>query len=367
MHYIVFIAFFGIFLLATSGRRLSLGIAVSIGSAFAIFAVFAAQGSWDYRGYQELYECSISADCRSSKKIEETFWTAARATRSVFGDDLGFPILLASYVVPAVALKIWVMFHRAPSFGFALFSYGCWFFFLMELTQVRAALAVGVAWLAIYLRAAGLNAAAVLSLGIAIGFHNSAVAAVPLFFLRKFELNHRWQLLGLGVCVIVGQVLAYLMLRLPLEQFANWGRVGLYLSVSGRSVMDVNLVNVSALSVLAVYMSGISVGRRAGLEVFERLALKAVWLALCFYALTYWIPGVGLRVFEFLGTFSVIVASGVYRHSGMRGRVLITSLFVCIFLNLLVRNGLRTDFVLPWHPAELQEAASAMRSTSRGW
>lgn len=361
MHYILFIAFFGAVLLAISDRRLTLGVVAVVYSAFVLFALAVADGSWDYRGYRELYDCAVVAECRETKNIEETFWLGSRVTRSVFGDELGFFVLLGSYLVPALALKVWVMFRRAPNFAFALFAYACWFFLLLELTQIRAALAVGVAWLALYFRASGLNGAAGAALLVAVVFHNSAVAAAPLLVMRRFELNPKWQAIGLVACVVAGQALAFLFLRASLGQFASWGRLGLYLSAAGNSVLDVNLVNVSAIAVFVVYVWRTSTARRAGLEVFEGLSLKAVWLGLCFYALAYWIPGAGLRVFEFLGSFAAIVASGIYRDSRLVGRTLIVALFVLVFLNLVIKNGTRVDFILPWHPDELKDAAAAMQ------
>ena len=86
---------------------------------------------------------------------------------------------------------------------------------------------------------------------------------------------------------------------------------------------------------------------------FEIAALKFVIVGVFFYMTLFWLPVVGLRGLElFTSLLPVVGAAGYKSSKSLTMRAIILIMFVALFLNSVVRNGLMLDLVLPGQPQE---------------
>lgn len=312
-----------------------------------------ADTSWDYQGYLRYFECARLGNCYGDDfGVEGSFITAAKIFGILFG-SAGGPILVTAYTSLSVFLKLNLMRRECKAFGVALFGYLCLGWFLHEMTQVRVGLAIAFLWLAVQAQSKNANWRAMAYLGLAIIIHYSAVLAIIYVVFRNTAVNMKMWLIWLIVTAIVGMVLSHFAVQLigQASYFID-PRLAIYASALGSPILTTSQLNVHSLITIALVTLFISQGLHKW-TAFEVAAFKFVIIGTFFYMLLFWIPVVGLRLFELFTSFLPIIGAACYKNQRSKlARIMVLIMFLSLFLNTVIRNGLMLDLVRPGQAQE---------------
>lgn len=351
MHYVLlFLASVG----GLAARRTAFVQLLAIASfiVLPLFAIVTADASWDFEGYVELYRCAINAECGSKLAVESSFRWIAATIAALGGDSESGPILLiAFYVMAALSIKIALLYRYSAHFGAAIFSYAGYAFYLHEMTQIRVALAIAFVWLAVTAVASGRRAAGLGCVLVATVFHKSALVALLLLALHTKPWKPRFVFLAIAFAAVAGEVIHGLHESLDLVSFVSDPRLSAYLSAIGSPAFALNRINVSSLflflltfamaQVLARPMHGLSPRAHA----MAVMATKSSALGLMIWLISWWIPSVGIRLMELMGSLYPLMFAALYlKYRHPLHRLILAGMITVIFTNLVIRNGLRLDF-----------------------
>lgn len=187
-------------------------------AALLVFAVLRSPGvDHDYRNYADWFG-SIADRAPSDFNWSQDFffvvgsWIISRLL-------LPYTVLLAIFTLLAF-ISLWAFTKKARSdrwVSLLLYITLCHFFIAQNMTEIRAAVAIPVASLAILYAAEHRRKAALLFFLLAVGFHISAVLALPvllLFMIRAGAPTRKWIFallpLGLAIYIVVARLLPLL-------------------------------------------------------------------------------------------------------------------------------------------------------------
>lgn len=350
MNHILLVLFGG--MLVTLGR-VSRSIAISIAILLIGYAIYYAKSSWDYDGYIKYFECVRLRNCYNEEfDIEFSFVTISKIFGIVF-DSSGGPLLVIFYTSLSVALKLNILRDECKAFGVALFGYLCLGWFLHEMTQIRVGLAIAFLWFAVRNQSRNANWRALVYLGLAIITHYSAALAILYLAFRNTVVNTRKWVGWFIVTLLAGRILSnYAVQFAEIAGSLIDSRLTIYASAFGSEFLTLSQLNVHSVIAVTLVTLCVSQGIHEWTK-FEVAALKFAILGITFYMLFFWIPVIGLRVFELLSSFLPIVGAAGYRANRSKlVKTLILAMFFSLFVNTVLRNGLMLDFVLPGQAQE---------------
>lgn len=322
------------------------GIAL-IASAFVIGT---AKGSWDYDGYIDYFQCSVETGCFNEawSQVETSFVWFAKSFHFFFG-EYGGPLLIFVYSTIGVFLKLALLQRYSRHFGIAFLSYASFGILVHEMTQIRVGLAIAFLWLFLvsyYVN--GRRARAFIYLSIAVFLHSSALLILLHFpFIRLIEKRPRTMVVALISASFLGIFLANSAALLsPLAGLIG-GRFSVYFDAFGSELLATQQFNVYAVYSLMVFGLSVRMSTRTRLEPFEYACQSMIFVGLLIYMITFWIPIIGLRALElFASVIPFTTATLVRKFHHQLTKPLIYIITIVLALNMLVRNGIRTDFVL---------------------
>lgn len=347
MHHVAFVLLSA---LTLSLRRPNAALTLLAFMLLAAWALAFQPNSWDFRGFELYFECATTGACyaAASRDIEPSFRTVATFVSDLLG-RYSAPALIAIYSLTAIAIKVWIIRKETVYFGVAIFTYLCFGFFLHDVTQVRAGLAIALMWAALhmmltqraFLASAGLMIVSVL-------IHNSTaviIAALPLILVR---INFVWLAILLVVTIFIGLAFQDFIqgdlatLEIPFDP-----RIASYLAASRFEILVTPQFSVFGLCIAAIVVAiGLLVDQR-NFTPFERGTYICVTAGLMLYHAVFWLPIIGQRAFDVLASFLPFVCAAVFRITrDLTPRLVMIAGASAIFFNTMVRNGLMLDFVL---------------------
>ena len=307
-----------------------------------VFAFLTREGSWDYYGYLDYYECSISPSC-DSVGFEPSYGYISQLAGSI-AEEWGFELTYLFYIAVSIWIKISLMSRYSKMFGFAVFSFICYGYFVHDLTQIRASLSIAVLWMAYFYWIEKKFLLAVLALMGAVFFHISAVLGVVIVVARFFSTKI---LLILSIAaLLLGNHAANVVNKLP---DLGFNRLQVYVDALGSEALSVPQLNFYAVTIFVIVCIAIKngVAESSGVDGY---AINAMLLGVLIYLCAYFIPVIPIRILEILSSLYPFVAASAYEKSKSKTeKIFLVILFFGLFVNTAIKNNTRIDFILPWH------------------
>lgn len=353
MHYVLANLLLCLFL-PVKRARLDLMVAVLV--FMAVFTAYYMSGSADYKGYVTYFLCSQNEFClksgdlnfeRSFALISNFFYT--------FQFREGAPWVIAFYSTVALCIKLPLLQRYSRHFGVALLCYAMYAWYVHEMTQIRIGLAIAFYWLAVIRLTQKRYVGAAVYFVLTLFFHVSTILGLVALLLRPLKISALGMLTVCGLITALGVAIsdspAFLGAILSLG-FVD-PRLATYSDAIGNIVSSTNFMTVYLMTnatLLVLYPLVVPADEETELE---RIAFRLGCFGLVYYGFLYWIPTVGLRGFEFFLCLMPFTAAAVFRSSkGVLLKLLVILLCVVTYWNLVIRNGTRTDFVLPGQAQE---------------
>ncbi|PCC98438.1 EpsG family protein [Halopseudomonas pelagia] len=339
MQYIVFIL---IASLLSFVRRSKLDIVFVVAIAFILFSFFTKEGSWDYYGYQKYFLCAIESNCAEGS-FEKSFSLVSLAAGKLLG-DYAFEAVILLYVTLSIIIKFKLFYKHSAWVGVSIFSYACYGFFLGEMTQLRASMAIAICWWSLSEYSSGKRVHAALLLALATFFHVSSVLALVIPLLKLIKIK------TLVVVVCFSAVLGYLVAAstsIPLMRF-GFERIDVYLAAMGSESLTAKQLNLYAIVML---LTALFAMRQKDSEIvgFDRLCIKAVLFGVSFYLLFFFVPIIPLRVLEFYTSVYPFIVAAIFKSNrSLVVRCGFVFIYILLFANLAIKNNTRMDLVYDW-------------------
>jgi len=362
MHHIAFVL---ISALSLSLRRPNAALTLLAFMALTAWALAFQPNSWDFRGFELYFECATTSTCytAAADDVEPSFRAVASLVSLLMG-PYSAPAIVAIYSITAIAIKIWLFRKEAVYFGVAVFTYLCFGFFLHDVTQVRAGLAIALLWLAMYMlltqRAYFLGA---ILMGASVLIHNSTAVMLAVLPLTLIRIRFVWLAVLLVSSIAAGLIFQDLLKGdLATFQIPFDPRIASYLAASRYEILVSPQFSVFGLCIAMIVVTiGLFVDQ-SKFTPFERGSFVAVTTGLMLYHAIFWLPIIGLRTFDVLASFLPFVCAAVFRLTPkLTPRLVMLLGAFGIFFNSMVRNGLMLNFVLE---GQAQEANAFGRGTN---
>lgn len=316
------------------------------------FSFFNQEGSWDYYGYLEYYNCAIDASC--IPKFEFSYKIIALICSSI-SQVYGFEITLLFYIGLSLFIKVKLLFKHSLHIGAAIFSYVCYAYYMHELTQIRAALSIAFCWLAYdaYLNKKGGVWLFFCYMAIGVFFHTSALLAI--IVIVAYHVKTKYLLFLSYASIMMGSITGDLIYGffsiLPSD------RIQQYLSSMGNDVYATPLFALYPVIILFTVTMQYIFRSRIVVNKWLVMSCNACLAGVIIYFLSYKIPVIPLRALEFLSTLYPFVFSSLFKMKGNSKsvvQILITAIFILLFLNLSVKNNTRMDMIYKWQRIDIR-------------
>lgn len=338
MHYIALVLFFAFHVVR---RKVGLTEYSFYLLLLISFAFLVREGSWDYFGYIEYYDCSIDTSC-VPVGFEESFLYISKVANAIT-DAWGFELTFGFYVISAIWIKMALLKRHAVNFHVALFALVCYGYFAHDLTQIRVSLAIAISWMAYSYWMEKKILLAFLCIAGATFFHVSAILG----------------LVVIAISVVPAGILLYLiLLAIPAGRFLASGGVLLPTVSYDRLSVYLNALGSVGLSTpqFSIYVIFISVilciayaGGTAEWSRLERCGLNSMAFGAAIYYFIYYVPAVPVRLLEFFSSLYPFVVAATYRTYKSRiVKSFLILLVILLFANTVIKNNTRMDFIVPW-------------------
>lgn len=316
------------------------------------FAFFNQEGSWDYYGYLEYYNCAIDEYC--IPEFEFSYKAMALIFSSI-SETYGFHITLLFYIGLSLLIKIKLLFKHSLYIGAAIFSYVCYAYYMHELTQIRAALSIAFCWLAYdaYLNKKGGVWLFFGYMAIGIFFHTSALLAIVVIIAYHFKT--KYLLLLSYASMMMGNISSDLIYSF-FSMFPS-ERIQQYLSAMGNDVYTTPLFALYPAVILFTVTIQYLFRDKMVVNKWLIMSCNACLAGVIVYYISYKIPAIPLRLLEFLSTLYPFVFSALFKIKGNSKAVvkmLISAVFMVLFLNLSVKNNTRIDMIYEWQHIDIR-------------
>lgn len=195
---------------------MSLGLFVALGDML---------GGYDRYIYGELFDHAAEAlrrgmDISNTSLIrmygKEYSYVMLNLLIGAFSPNRYVFIFIFTIIIYVLLLVSFLKYTNRSPFVLVLFL-GLWFFFTF--TYLRQVMAVAVSWLAIQYAIERKLVPFFLIIAIALGFHNSAIVLVPIYFIPMKKMNKLWIFGILIICLILGST------GLPDALFGSFGEI----------------------------------------------------------------------------------------------------------------------------------------------
>ena len=339
MHYIVLVLFFAF---QAVNRKVGITKFSFYLYIFLLisFAFFAREGSWDYYGYIEYYNCSIDSSC-VPVGFEESFLYIARVANAIV-DKWGFQITFGFYVASAIWIKLALMKRYSVNFHVALFALLCYGYFIHDLTQIRVSLAIAISWLAYSYWVEKKILLAFLFVAIATFFHVSAILGLVVIVISGVPTGIF--LLLVALAIPIGKYIAAgdVLLTVPYE------RLSVYLNALESEVILAPQFNIYVLIILIIIFIAY-IGGTEEWSQFECCGLNSMAFGVALYFFLYYIPAVPIRLLDFFSSLYPFVVAATYRtYESKLIKFILLALMILLFGNTAIKNNTRMDLVFPW-------------------
>ena len=339
MQYIIFVLAAGLLPVI---RRSKFDIIFVVALLFIAFSFFSKEGSWDYLGYQKYFLCAIESTCVDGG-FEQSFSFISLMSEKLLG-EYAFNGVILLYITLSVFIKFKLFHKHSAWIGVSLFSYACYGFFLGEMTQLRASLAIAICWWSLSQYSAGRLVNAVLLVALASLFHVSSLMALMIPLLKLVKMN------TLVIMVFISALLGYFISETPSIVLVRFGfeRIDVYLAAMGSEALTAKQLNLYALVMLTTALLAIW-PQDEEITVFDRLCIKSLLFGVSFYLLFFFLPIIPLRVLEFYASVYPFVVAVIFRaNKSLVIRLGLVIMYSLLFANLAIKNNTRMDLVYDW-------------------
>jgi len=337
-------------------RRARLDLVIAVLVFMAVFTAYYMSGSADYKGYVTYFLCSQNEFCLKSGELNfERSYALISNFFYTFLFREGASWVIAFYSTVALCIKLPLLQRYSRHFGVALLCYAMYAWYVHEMTQIRIGLAIAFYWLAVIRLTQKRYVGAAVYFAFTLFFHVSTILGIVALLLRPLKTSSRRMLTICGLITLFGVGIS----DSPafLGAILSFGfvdpRLATYSDAIGNIVSSTNFLTVYLIaSATMLVMYALIVPHDEETEL-ERLSFRLGCFGLAYYGFLYWIPTVGLRGFEFFLCLLPFTAAGIFRSSkGILPKLLVILLCVLTYWNLVIRNGTRTDFILPGQAQE---------------
>ncbi|MEQ1665011.1 MAG: EpsG family protein [Bdellovibrionales bacterium] len=345
MHYIILVLFFALL----AGKRKAGNVAfVFYMVTLILFAFFTREGSTDYSGYVEYYKCSISLGCDSTG-FEKSFSYVSQISNFVTV-AWGLELTFLFYIVAGLSLKVYLIKNQSQAFGAAMLAFVCQAYFVHDLTQIRASLAIAILWYAYFFWTQQKIVRACLFIVLASIFHVSALMGFFIVFIKR--ISTRFLLILIIPAALTGQFLANGGITsipgLSIE------RLDIYISALGSIGLVSSQFNVYVVAITVVAFLGYKNGLEEWTD-FELLGINSMLFGVILYLSFYFVPIVPVRLLELFSCLYPFVVAATYNSSRSKMvKVSLVLLFIGLFVNTAIRNNTRFDLVFPWQAIHIE-------------
>jgi hypothetical protein len=176
----------------------------------AVGYLVAKNGSKDYKGYIKIFSCIPDNSCDTTYNLEPTAVFIANIIQPIFGAS----VVIFLYIFLSFFLKIYA-FSKMRNFFFVIIVYILAFSLLLDITQIRAGVALGFAILAIqsYVNNCRVNAFIYFCVGVF--FHYS------LFLIAVLLISKSLLFIILAIIIFIGNNFLSIINELISYQFLN--------------------------------------------------------------------------------------------------------------------------------------------------
>ncbi|MDP3843866.1 MAG: EpsG family protein [Oxalobacteraceae bacterium] len=323
-------------------RTLLIGSIILL-SSFAV--VYSQTGSIDYDGYKSYFDCIGIPDCSSELSVEYGFKLIVNVFQVIFGDN--FWLFISSYSVLAIIIKLYFLKKYSPYFMLSVFFYFCYNFLMHDMTQVRVGISLAFFWLAIDKYCERLPWKSFGFFLLAVLMHTSALVGGIIYLLSRESFSKRFYYLLIPVSYIISfSVNREYLLSLPSIFFPD-SRLSIYSAGFENEIWAFNPISPTIIIFLVaniLLMIKIQMKESSAIEI---ISCKLGFFAVAAFSLTYWVPALGIRAFEYLNSLYPLVfvfAIKKYNNKYIYALFFLFGLFY--WENNLINHEIMLDFFI---------------------
>jgi hypothetical protein len=186
-------------------------------------------------------------------------------------------------------LAVSISLERWATLLFYLFF--CQFYIVWDMTEIRAAVAIPLMAMSLYLACQGYRRHATAVFVVALIFHFSAIAGLPLLILIFAGVRFRSR--GWLIVLAVGGAMAAVAMRSVINLFSGLYRISEYLN-GGAEEHDLRVISWYALAHLIAIIAALYFWKR--LTLHQRMAVVACGLGLVLFLVFGWNTGLATRL-----------------------------------------------------------------------
>lgn len=283
----------------------------------------------------------------ASAKVEPTFILLSSVFKTFF-PHYGFQCVLAFYAVFAIYLKMKAISRYSDFIFLSLLTYLCNYYFLHDMTQIRAGLAVGIALLsfkplihrefwkfACYIALASI-------------FHYSCLIFFFLYFLNTKKIN-----LWLYLCILFVPLLLVrtgfdptsILLKYDFGVYSE--KVREYKEIESWQNAQINVFNLPILFLIALSLFLLYYRKElAEKNEYGIILLKMNIISIAIFFLFSGLVAFAFRLYEIIGVAQIFLIPYIVYFVKPRwlAELFVVLVNMAILFNLLVRQGLMSEY-----------------------
>lgn len=255
----------------------------------------------------------------------------------IFRSVPNFTICLLIFSTLGVLLKSFAIIKLSSFPLISILFYYTHYFFLHEMTQIRAGVAVGLILLMIYYISNHEKKRAFLCFFLALGFHLSAIAALIIFFLNKNSINIFIYLIFLIVCIflaISSFTLITILEKFHLGFISN--KIFLYQTLMEAGEQSrINLFNFAfilqiLIGIISLYLCNLNLGNK-----YLIILTKIYWIGIYSYLIFSFLPVLAFRISEIFLSVEFIIIPNIILLFKPKKLIKIIIIFLSAFYFIL--------------------------------
>lgn len=251
-------------------------------------------------------------------------------------DDVHIVFLI--YAGIAVTIKFYAFRRLSDCIYLPLVVYLGYFFIFHEMTQIRASVVASLALLAIVPLAEGRRKNAALLLCVAVFFHYSAIALLPMLFLGNKTIGRKmrvvWALM-IPLAYLIYFAGVDFMFSLPIPYIGE--KLDAYQKLRDQGVFgdEINVFNAILLVTIAAYFYCIYFYDTIALRFkYLPLVIKMTGISIFLFVTFSFIPVVAYRVYALYGIANILLFTCIYYtiKPGWLGKCVVGTVGITLFL-----------------------------------
>ncbi len=226
----------------------------------------------------------------------------------------------------AVSMQRWVTL-----FFYLLF---CQYYIVLEMTEIRAAVAIPLMALSLYLASQGRRRQAVGIYVLALIFHFSVIVALPLLVLVLYGARFRTR--GWLIALIVFGAVASIAMRSVIDLLSGLYRISEYLN-GGEEENDLRVISWYALAHLLVIAVPVAVLWKK-LTLHQRVATLGCSAGLMFFVIFGWNTGLATRLLYIFDVYWLLIMMMILEHLKGNARIFYIAFLAAIGFGLYCKS-----------------------------